>query len=120
MPENVRKRPDPRPMRLAYAAGAVAAVSAVVAGITHVGNASTQPPTTADVVQQNQPKQAGSIEIQHVIRYIHLKPGEQAPPGATVITPDAPAPRVVVTHIAAPAAPPVVRRVIVTRQSGKP
>lgn len=121
MPEGARKRPDPRPMRLAYAAGAIAALSAISAGLVHAGTTgSGTTTTTVEVVPQDQPKAVGPVDVQHVIRYIHLQPGQTAPPGATVITPDAPAPRVVVTHIAAPAAPPVVRRVVVTRQSGKP
>lgn len=120
MPENVRKRPDPRPMRLAYAAGAVVAATAIAAGLAHAGNTGASPAATTEVVQQEQPAQARSVEVRHVIRYVHLLPGQNAPPGARVITPDAPAPQVVVTHVAAPAAPSVVRRIVVTRQSGKP
>ena len=124
MADTPRKRPDPRPMRLAYAAGAIAALSAISAGLVHAsssgGSATPTQTTTVDRSPQDRPAPAAQVEVQHVINYIHLQPGESAPPGATVITPDAPAPRVVVTHIAAPAAPPVVRRVVVTRQSGKP
>lgn len=123
MADTARKRPDPRPMRLAYAAGAIAAVSAISAGLVHAassGTTASATTTTVETVPQDSLAPAAQVEVQHVIRYIHLKPGESAPPGAKVITPDAPAPRVVVTHVAAPAAPPVVRRVVVTRQSGKP
>jgi hypothetical protein len=112
-----RKRPDPRPMRLAYGAGALAALSVMSVGLVRFapGNATTEV-TASDATAAALPP----IEVRHVIRYIHLKPGEVAPPGAKVITPKAPAPEVVVTHVAAPAAPPSVRRIVVTRQSGRP
>jgi hypothetical protein len=109
-----RKRPDPRPMRLAFGAGALVALSAMSVGLVRFNSASasTEVATSDD---------SGAIlpptEIRHVIQYIHLKPGEVAPPGATVITPEAPAPQVVVTY-AAPPAP--QRRIVITRQSGRP
>jgi hypothetical protein len=114
-----RKRPDPRPMRLAYGAGALAALSVMSVGLVRfesgTGTGTTEV-TAPDVPSAAQPP----IEVRHVIRYIHLKTGEVAPPGAKVITPKAPAPQVVVTHVAAPAAAPPVRRIVVTRQSGRP
>jgi hypothetical protein len=75
------------------------------------------------------------IEVTHVINYVQLKPGEIPPPGATVIAPDAPAPKIVVTTIPgkvirqpAPAAASSSssgtssqpKQRVKTRQSGKP
>jgi hypothetical protein len=111
-----RKRPDPRPMRLAYGAGALAALSVMSVGLVHFSSAPAATEVTASDAPLADPPQ---IEVRHVIRYIHLKSGEVAPPGATVITPKAPAPQVVVTHVAAPAPKPR-RVVVVTRQSGHP
>jgi hypothetical protein len=108
------RRPDSRPMRLAYGAGALAALSVMSAGLVQLGS----PSGTTDVITTTAASDPPPIEVRHVIRYIHLKPGEVAPPGATVIAPDAPAPRVVITRLAAPPAPP--RRIAVTRQSGRP
>ena len=130
------KRPDPRPMRIVYGAASVAALSALTVGLAH-----PQPPadqevyfdtTTADVPTQAPDVTVTTppVEVTHVINYVHLKPGETPPPGATVITPDAPAPRVVVTtipgkviHQAAPPPPAsttTTRTRVRTRQSGKP
>jgi hypothetical protein len=113
-----KKRPDARPMRVVYACGAVAAVSAVTAGLVQFGNGGTTvasvvpPPTEAPAPVQ--------VPVRHVIRYVHLKPGETAPLGAKVITAKAPAPRIVVTHVAAAVHNPPPTRVIVTHQSGHP
>ncbi len=145
-----RARPDPRPMRVVYGAGAIAAVSVMTVGLV-------QPAwdASADSVAPNAPQnqtgaqnavgasgQRGAVTaaqpapdvVRHVIRYVQLKPGQHAPLGATVITPDAPKPRVVVvqnpntsTHYRPPqaapqqpppAAPPPPRTT--TRQSGRP
>jgi hypothetical protein len=107
------RRPDSRPMRLAFGAGALVAVSVMSAGLIQVGLPSGTNAAITSAEAADPP-----IEVRHLIRYIHLKPGEVAPPGATVITPDAPAPKVVVTHVAAPMTQP--RRMVVTRQSGRP
>jgi hypothetical protein len=122
-------------MRIVYGAASVAALSALTVGLAH-----PQPPppdevafdTTADVptAAPDLTVTTAPVEVTHVINYVHLKPGESPPPGATVITPDAPAPQVVVTtipgkviHQAAPPAPAAAQpkpRVIKTRQSGHP
>jgi hypothetical protein len=116
MPEP-KKRPDARPMRLAYAAGAMAAVSASTAGLVHFGSGGA---TSASVVPPAASEPAAvSVRVRHVIHYVHLRPGETAPPGAKVITEKAPAPRIVVTHVTAPVRRPPTR-VIVTHQSGHP
>lgn len=117
MADAARKRPDPRPMRLAYAVGALGALSAVAAGLVHV---SATAPVQVELAPQDPPATPRNVEVQHVIQYIHLKPGETAPPGATVITPDAPAPRVVITHVQAPAPQQPPRRIVITRPSGRP
>jgi hypothetical protein len=93
-------------MRVVYGASAVAAASVIAVGLFQPATT----PVTADPTGQlaaqggsgpgaaaaNVP--TGDVVVKHVIRYVHLKPGQTAPPGATVITPNAPAPRVVVTH----------------------
>lgn len=124
-PKTPRAKPDARPMRLAYAAGGVAALSAMAAGLVHIGGATGVSPidnaAVAAADTATHPPVTRSVNIQHVINYVHLKPGQQAPPGARVITPNAPAPRVVVTHVqaAAPVAQ-APRHIIITRQSGRP
>ena len=35
--------------------------------------------------------EAATVQVKHVIQYVHLKAGQAAPPGARVIQPDAPA-----------------------------
>lgn len=49
---------------------------------------------------------AGPLPVRHVTRYLQLKPGQTAPPQASVVAAPKPTPRVVV--------------VTTTRQSGKP
>jgi hypothetical protein len=104
-------------MRLVYAAGAVAAVSAATAGLVQFGNGGD---ASASIVAPPAVVPAQDVPVRHVIRYVHLKPGQNAPPGAKVITAKAPAPRIVVTHIAAPVRRLPPTRVIVTHQSGRP
>jgi hypothetical protein len=132
-------RPDPRPMRVVYGASAVAVAGVITAGLfqpvtTPAAADSTTDPLAAQsgiasgVADQVAP--APDVVVTHVIKYIHLKPGQTAPPGATVITPDAPAPRVVVTHNAPanqPAPKPAARPApkptpppVQTRTSGHP
>ncbi len=116
--EPVRRRPDPRPMRLTLGMGAVAAVSVMAAGMIRFPPAK---PTSTDVVTEPAAPQAQTVEVHHIVQYLHLKPGQQAPLGATVIDANAPAPRVVVSHVAAPPGPAPTPRVIVkTHQSGHP
>lgn len=110
-----RKRPDPRPMRLAFGAGALAALSAMSVGLVRFTSASA---STEVATSDGSGAILPPTEIRHIIQYIHLKPGEVAPPGATVVTPMAPAPQVVVTYAAPPAPQP--RRIVITRQSGRP
>ena len=131
------KRPDPRPMRIVYGAASVAALSALTVGLAHPAppqaeevyfdSTTSDVPTTAPEAIVTTPP----IEVTHVINYVHLKPGETPPPGATVVAPDAPAPRIVITTIPgkvirqpAPAAPSTTasqpKKRVRTRQSGTP
>ena len=98
------KRPDARPMRVVYGAASVAALSALTVGLAHPSAPVEEEvafDTTADVASAPPETTVTSapIEVTHVINYVHLQPGETPPPGATVIAPDAPAPRIVVTTI---------------------
>jgi hypothetical protein len=114
-----KSKPDARPMRLALGAGGIAALSALATAIV-------MPPgvTTATVVAP--PQGAGdpgavptSVQAQRPVRYVQLSPGQTAPPGATVIEPNAPTPITVVVTVTAPpqnAAKPII---IKTTQSGK-
>ncbi len=108
-------RPDPRPMRVVYGASAVAAMGVIAVGLFQPAYAPAPP---ADANPQANPAGGNgngaqtaqtNVVVKHVTKYIHLKPGQSAPPGATVITQGAPAPRVVVTHNSTPANPPAAR-----------
>ena len=107
-----RRRPDPRPMRLAFAAGGAAALSALLALI---GAAAL--PTTAAVPTAAPDPAAGSANevasVRHVVRYVVLAPGQLPPTGAT---------RTPSTVVAAPVAAPKPRPrpAVVTSQSGRP
>jgi hypothetical protein len=124
-------KPDARPMRFVYGAGAVAAMSVMAVGLMQPDFAATadQPASADGSADPSAVAQApADVAVRHVTQYIQLKPGQTAPPGATVIAADAPTPRVVVTHnapsgqaasqpAARPQAPAPAPR---TRQSGKP
>lgn len=106
-----RRRPDPRPMRLALAGGGAAALSALLALI---GAAAL--PTTAAVPTAPDPAAGGAndiAQVRHVVRYVVLAPG-QLPPAGVATTPS--------TVVAAPVAAPQPRAkpAIVTSQSGRP
>lgn len=118
-PRQPMKRPDPRPMRVVYGAGAVAAMSIMAVGLVQPDWTSTADPGQTDD-SFNPTDDPGAIavlpdgtspgqpvptrdavrggKVRHVIRYIYLKPGQTAPPGATVISATAPPPRVVRNH----------------------
>ncbi len=97
-------RPDPRPMRLAVAAGGVAALSALLATI-----ATSALPATTSVVTVQKDSPAEVAIVQQVTRVVKLPVGATAPPAAA---------NVVVTALPAPVAKP--RTVVVTTtQSGR-
>jgi hypothetical protein len=119
-PPAKRAIPDPRPMRLVYGSGAVAIVSVIAVGLVQPDyNASADQASTTDsngaaaaqtIAQKGTTESASrrqhadtgnaqpDTQVVHVTRYIHLKPGQVPPPGATVIQPGQPTPRVVVSQ----------------------
>ncbi len=90
-------RPDARPARIAFGVGSVAALSALAAAIV------APPAPAADAVTTMIVPDSPAPSVQHIVRYVQLKPGQTAPPQAVVRQPATPKPRVVT---------------IVTRQSG--
>ncbi len=109
-------------MRLALGAGTIAAVSIMAAGLVRSpgpsGDAIAADAMTVETIATAQPE----IIVKHRIRYIQLRPGQQAPKGAKVIAGAVPTPRIVVTRIAARPATtrqtPIRRVVTRTKQSG--
>jgi hypothetical protein len=99
-------------MRLAFAAGGAAALSALLALV----GAAALPTTTAVPTAAPDPA-AGSAnevaQVRHVVRYVVLPPGQLPPTGAT---------RTPSTVVAAPVAAPKPRPrpAVVTSQSGRP
>lgn len=102
-------------MRVAYGAGAVAVASVMAVGLVQpdftatADQQATDYPNVADPGSvQGQPDSNGrtqvNVQVTHVTKYIHLKPGQTAPPGAKVIQPGQPTPRIVVDRNAAPQA----------------
>ena len=83
-------RPDPRPMRYVYGASALAAVSVVAVGLVKP-DFSSEP--TSDAAAPAQSEEAADQprrdrEVEHVVRYVQLRPGQRAPEGATVVSRD--------------------------------
>lgn len=126
-----QSKPDARPMRFVYGAGAVAAMSVMAVGLVQPDFAATADQTNATdpTSDPNLVAQVLGGTVQHVTQYVHLQPGQTAPPGATVVAANAPSPRVGVTHAgangqaAAPAAQPAAQPPApkpATRQSGRP
>jgi hypothetical protein len=109
-PRVVPKRPDPRPLRLALGITSLAAATAMTTAIV-------RPTASIDVNASSapSPEASRSVQIRHVTQYVQLKPGETAPPGATVVQKPDPSPRTVIVTVPAPAPH---RVVVVTRQSG--
>ena len=131
-PRGAKPRPDPRPMRLALGMGGLVAATAMATAIVRVPSSAVvvadpvlPDPTPAPTVE---PAPAKQVVIKQITRYVQLKPGETAPPGAKVVKKPDPSPRVVVITVPAPTArpaprpaarpAPAPRRVVVTRQSG--
>jgi hypothetical protein len=78
-----RSTPDPWPMRFALGLGGVAALSALATAI--VMPPSPPEPDIAAVDPTDAPTAADTAGPTPTVRYIQLRPGETAPPGATVI-----------------------------------
>ncbi len=89
-------------MRTLIGLTGLAAFSAIATAIVSPPSGNAAATTTTTVQAQVAP----AASVKHVTRYVQLKPGQTAPPKATV-----------------KAAPPVAPRIVVvttTRQSGKP
>ncbi len=113
-PRTPKARPNPGSMRIAIGLTGVVAATALATAIVRapVPDAASTALDTGAV-----PTLAPPVVVRHVTRYVQLKAGQTAPPGATVVARPDPSPRVVVVTITAP---PAVRRVVVvTRQSGQ-
>jgi hypothetical protein len=124
LPPRKHTKPNPLPSRLGVAIGAVAALSVIAAGMGRLPGAATDDSATTDgnVPPLTSPAAAVPVRATRVtrpVRYVHLKPGQKAPPGAKVIRAAAPAPRVVVRWVPPAASSPVSRAPVArTRQSG--
>jgi hypothetical protein len=118
-------KPNPLPARLMVGVGALAALSVIAAGIGRLPGVSEESAPSGTGLDPDVTMLAttavpvGKTRVERPVRYVRLKPGQKAPPGATVIREAAPAPRVVVrwvtsTSSSSSARAPVAR----TRQSG--
>lgn len=102
--------------------GALAALSVMAAGMGRsmtVGQEASA--AAADAATATMTSAVpGKRRLERPVRYVRLKPGEQAPRGARVIREQAEAPRVVVRWVRAPASTSATSRAPVarTRQSG--
>jgi hypothetical protein len=108
-------------MRVVYGAGAVAAMSIMAVGLVQPDWTSTADQGPTDDSYADDPgaiaalpngkaeaafadptsgkgERAAGVRVRHVIRYVYLRPGETAPPGATVISATAPPARVRRNH----------------------
>jgi hypothetical protein len=101
-------------MRLAFGASAIAALTVMTTSLQRLPAVADGPATAVDAVEHTV---ARAVRTRKRIRYVELKPGQKAPPGAKVIDRAAPTPRVVVNTIRVPVR--VVRTVTRTRQSGR-
>jgi hypothetical protein len=109
-----RSRPDPRPARLMVSGGAVAALSLILAGLVRLPTAAE----TTNATQADRPAAEAKVKLERRVRYVRLKPGQNAPPGARVIEEAASKPRVVVKYVATPSQRTTRAPVVRTRQSG--
>ena len=100
--------------------GAVAALSLIVAGLVRPP-AAADPASGADTSGATafvQADPARKVKVERRVRYVRLKPGQKAPPGARVIQEAVPTPRIVVRDIPAPSQRTTRAPVARTRQSG--
>lgn len=103
----VRRRPDPNPLRLLIGFAGVASAAAVTSAMlpSVAGSATTATGAPADgLTVAVAPEPTPRL----VTRYVTLKPGQTAPPDSTVVVRPQPTPQV------------TVRVITRTRQSGKP
>lgn len=99
-PAERRPRPDPGPLRLAFGLTGVATATALLTAFLAPGTRVDAGGGTTTLVTLSD---APAPSVQHVTRYVQLKPGQTAPPNAVVNQAPTPKPRVVV---------------VTTRQSG--
>ena len=118
-------RPDPLPARLMVGVGALAALSVIAAGIGRLPGSSADSASSVAAVDPGVTTlvatvPAGKTRVERPVRYVRLKPGQKAPPGAKVIREAAPVPPRVVVHLVTPPASASATRAPVTRtrQSG--
>jgi hypothetical protein len=117
-------RPDPRSSRLAIGVGALAVLSVMGAGIGRlpVASAEATPSSTGtDPAARSvtATRSTDKTRVERPVRYVRLKPGQKAPPGARVIREKAPAPRVVVRWVPSASSSTTTRAPVArTRQSG--
>lgn len=103
-------------MRLGIGAGAIAALTVMIGGMVRVPGGD---PTAAaeDALTAAMPV-TREVRVEKRVRYVQLKRGQKAPPGAKVIDAAQPTPRVVVTRIQQQQ-PAKARKVAKSRQSGR-
>ena len=88
---SAKSRPDAKPMRVVYGAGALAAISVITVGLVQPTEQSAQSDLTASA---NGPtsgsgaddRRARRTNGRRTVRYVFLPPGDQAPVGARVIS----------------------------------
>ena len=116
-PRAPKARPDPGPMRLALGMTGLAAATAMATAIVRspFGAAAPAPAATPEPTAAPTPP---PLVVKHVTRYVQLKPGQTAPPGARVVKKPNPSPRVVGVTGRAPRAAPRRGVGVVTRLSG--
>lgn len=85
-------RPDARPMRVVYTAGAAAALSVITVGLVQpdFGQITSEPAeiNAESAAATTTRAERRDVRVRHVTRYVQLRPGERAPRGATVIRTD--------------------------------
>jgi len=78
-----RPRPDPNPVRIAFAMAGVATTSALLTGFLIQTAGPTSAASTTLVADPSRNDATGG-EVQRVIRYVQLAPGQTAPPNSVV------------------------------------
>lgn len=102
-------------------AGALAATTIMLAGLVDfpTADASSAPAVAEQARPTGQSQRGAAKRVERPVRYIRLKPGQEAPPGARVIREAAPTPRVVVREVVTVTRSDTPQRVARTRQSGR-
>ena len=91
-----RVKPDPRPLRIAFGMAGLAATTALLTALASPPPAGAAAGSATDIAQTTVTLPAEPAQpVKHVIQYVQLKPGQTAPPNATVKVVPTPKPRVV-------------------------